>query len=87
MLQMELDPWQQEVLDAKGNIVLRSGRQVGKSTVVSQLAGEFALNNPNKTIMVIASVERKAFLLLEKIIAYLELNNRKQVRIRNNSYF
>jgi len=50
---------------------LRSGRQVGKSYVVSRKAGDFALNNPNKTILVISAVERQAQLLFEKILAHI----------------
>ena len=59
---MKLDPWQKEVLATKGNICIRTGRQVGKSTVVSVKAAEYAAKNKNKTILVIASVERQASL-------------------------
>ena len=74
---IQLDPWQKEVLATKGNIALRSGRQTGKSTVVSILAGREAITKPNQTIMVIASVERQAYLLFEKILNYLETNYSK----------
>ena len=77
---MKLDAWQQEVLDTDGNIVLRSGRQVGKSTVISIKAGEYAAKNSNKTIMIIAAVERQAYLLFEKVLAYLESNYSKMVK-------
>lgn len=76
---MKLDNWQREVLQTKGNMVLRSGRQVGKSTVVSLLAGDYAINNRKKTILVIASVERQAYLLFEKILAYLEFRYHKSI--------
>lgn len=68
---MKLDPWQKEVLATKGNICIRTGRQVGKSTVVSVKAAEYAAKNKNKTILVIASVERQASLLFEKIMDVL----------------
>jgi len=68
---MILDGWQQQVLDTEGNICLRSGRQVGKSTVISIKAAEFAVNNPGKVIMIVASVERQALLLFEKVLSYL----------------
>ena len=71
MQKLRLDDWQKEVLETEGNICLRSGRQVGKSTVISIKAAEYAIKNRKKTIMVIASVERQAYLLLEKIISYL----------------
>ena len=42
---MKLDKWQEEVLATKGNICLRSGRQVGKSTVIGIKAAKYALEN------------------------------------------
>lgn len=72
MFSLQLDPWQRQVLDTEGNICLRSGRQVGKSTVVSVLAGDYAAKNNNKTIMIIAAVERQAYLLFEKVLYYME---------------
>ena len=66
-----LDDWQTKVLNEEGNIVLRSGRQVGKSTVISIKAGEYAINNKTKCVMIIASVERQALLLFEKVLSYI----------------
>jgi len=77
---MELDDWQQEVLATDGNIVLRSGRQVGKSTIISVKAAEYAMANPNKSIMVIASVERQALLLFEKILSHIHTTNKKIIK-------
>jgi len=76
---MKLDPWQEKVLNTEGNICLRSGRQVGKSTVISHKAGAYAINNPKKTILVIAAVERQAFLLFDKTLAYLTDNHKNQI--------
>lgn len=78
-MEMELDKWQREVLTTEGNICLRSGRQVGKSTVISIKAGEFAIKNKNKSIMVIASVERQAQLLFEKILDYVYRNYKSYI--------
>lgn len=77
---MRLDPWQKEVLDTDGNISLRSGRQTGKSTVISILAGEYAAKNANKTVMIIAAVERQAYLLFEKVLYYMEAKHASKVR-------
>ena len=74
-----LDPWQSEVITAKGNIVLRSGRQVGKSTAISVKAGKFALANPHKNILIVASVERQAQLLFEKTLAWVTANYPKLI--------
>ncbi len=65
---MELDQWQKDVMETKGNMVLRSGRQVGKSTIIGLKAAHFALDNPKKLIMVISKTERQAGLLFAKIL-------------------
>jgi hypothetical protein len=77
---MELDDWQREVLATNGNIVLRSGRQVGKSTVISIKAAEFAIQNAGKVVMVVASVERQALLLFEKVLGYLYDNYKGEIK-------
>ena len=79
-MKLELDEWQKEVMQTEGNLVLRSGRQVGKSEVVSRKAAEFAVANNKKSIMVIASVERQSYLLFEKILSYLIDNYKKMIK-------
>jgi hypothetical protein len=77
---MKLDQWQEDVLVTKGNMVICSGRQSGKSTIISQDAGEFALNNPNKTIMIISATERQALLLFEKVLSYIHLKDKSKIK-------
>jgi len=77
---MELDPWQEEVIATKGNICLRSGRQVGKSTVIGLKAAKFALENPKKLIMVISKTERQAGLLFAKILMNIHELDKKQIK-------
>ena len=77
---MILDDWQKKVLETKGNICLRSGRQVGKSTIISIKTGEFAAKNEKKTILVVAAVERQAYLLFEKILGYLHDNYKSLIK-------
>ena len=79
MIQIELDDWQKEVLATKGNKCICSSRQSGKSTIISQDAGEYAVKNPNKTIMIIASVERQALLLFEKVLSYIYNNYKPMI--------
>lgn len=74
------DKWQLDVLGTKGNIVLCSGRQVGKSTVIAKDAGDFAANNPNVSVMIIASVERQAQELFSKTLYYLEDNYKSYIK-------
>jgi len=75
-----LDDWQIKILDTNGNIALRSGRQVGKSTIISIKAGEYAVNNPHKSIMIIASVERQAQLLFEKVLSYIYNTHKNMIK-------
>ena len=75
-----LDDWQKEVMNTKGNIVLRSGRQVGKSFIISHKVGEYAVKNKKKTVLVIAAVERQAQLLFEKILTYVHDNYRSYIK-------
>jgi len=78
-MKMKLDPWQEEVMRTKGNICLRSGRQVGKSTVIGLKAAKYAMDNKNKLIMVISKTERQAGLLFAKILYNLD---RKEIAKR-----
>jgi hypothetical protein len=75
-----LDEWQKQVIEAKGNVIVRSGRQCGKSTAISIKAAEYAMNNPKKEVLIIASVERQAHLLFEKVISYIMEKNRKIIK-------
>ncbi len=77
---MIYDPWQIEVLEAKGNLVIRSGRQTGKSTVIAKLASDYAVKNKKRVVMVIANGERAAFLLFEKIINYMLENHKNYIK-------
>ena len=78
-MRLKLDSWQEEVLKTKGNICLRSGRQVGKSTVIGIKAAQFALDNPNKLIMIISKTDRQANLLFSKVLFNLHEIDRNQI--------
>ena len=83
-MKIELDDWQKQVLSTEGNMCIVSPRQMGKSTVISQDAGEYALNNPNSSIMIIASVERQALLLFEKVLDYIYNKNKSQIKTKKD---
>ena len=78
-MNLKLDKWQEEVLATEGNICLRSGRQVGKSTIISIKAGEYATHNKKKVVLVVAAVERQAFHLFEMILYYLDSNYKSYI--------
>lgn len=80
MNKLELDQWQKDVLATDGNIVLRSGRQCGKSTVVSILSAEYAVKNAKKSIMIISATERQAYLLFSKVLFYINDTYKKEIK-------
>lgn len=75
-----LDPWQEEVLKTNGNLCLRSGRQVGKSTIIGLKAAKYALENKEKLIMVISKTERQAELLFSKILFNLTQMGKAEIK-------
>ncbi len=84
---MILDQWQKDVLawskekdPEKKNLLICSPRQMGKSTVIAEDAGEYAMNNFKKSIMIIASVDRQSLLLFEKVLSYIYLKNKKMIK-------
>ena len=78
MVKFVWDKWQQSILDHEGNITLRSGRQVGKSEVISAKAADFALTKPGTVTMIIAASQRQSGLLFEKVRGNIELLEEKK---------
>jgi len=77
---LTLDNWQDAVLKHEGNITIRAGRQVGKSTVIGLKVAHFAKNHPGTTSLVIAASQRQSSLLFDKIKGEIEhLVEEKQV--------
>jgi len=66
---LKLDKWQRDVLAYDGNITIRSGRQVGKSTVIGLKATKLALEHPGIKILIVAASQRQASLLFEKVLS------------------
>jgi len=80
MLNLRLDAWQKKFLETQGDKILCTGRQVGKSLVCSIDAGEYAVNNSNKTILMIAPTERQAYELFEKTLNYLSQHHSRKIK-------
>lgn len=72
--QIILDSWQEEVLNHNGNILLCTGRQVGKTFIMSRKAAEYIIKNPNSKIIVCSLTEDQAQLMIVMTLDYLERN-------------
>jgi hypothetical protein len=91
------DKWQTDVLAWEGNITMRTGRQVGKSTVIGKKAANFARDHAGTTILVIAAAQRQSSLLFEKIkmevdslidkkeLEYKEIPTLTKIMLKNGS--
>ena len=77
---LKLDKWQRDVLAHNGNVTIRAGRQVGKSTVISLKTVKIALENPGVKILIVAASQRQSSLLFEKVLAEFSYINELQLK-------
>lgn len=77
---LSLDPWQEELIKSKGDVVVVSGRQCGKTTAASILAARTALDNKNEFILLGAYVIEQAQLIFRKIHEYILATDKKQIK-------
>lgn len=76
---MKFDKWQQEVIEYEGNIALRAGRQVGKSTAIGHKAAKFALTHAGSTILMIGAAQRQSYMLFEKTKSVIDVEHEKLI--------
>ncbi len=69
-----LDPWQNDVLNHEGNLLLLTGRQVGKTTILARKAAERMIEQPGCRIIGVSLTEDQAFLMKIMVQDYLERN-------------
>lgn len=76
-----LDVWQEQILKAKGNVLLCTGRQVGKTTIFAIKAAERMVNNANTRIIAVSLTEDQAFLMRAMVEDYLKENYKSHMRV------
>jgi len=79
-LNLKLDEYQKEILAHNGNILLCTGRQVGKTTIFSMKAAKKLINENNCKIIVVSLTEDQAQLIIMMILKYIEENALKLIR-------
>ncbi len=65
------DKWQQDIIEHQGSVTLRSGRQVGKSTVIGKRCANLMLKHPNTNSLIIAPAIRQSSELFIKTMGWL----------------
>lgn len=73
------DVWQREVLETQGNIVVCSGRQVGKSEIVAKKVCDYIVAHPKHGVLIVSVTEDQAELMLQKILGHLHDVNKKLI--------
>lgn len=70
--QLILDDWQEQALAHEGNLLLKTGRQVGKTTIMAIKSAEYMVAHPNSHIIVCSLTEDQAQLIIVMTLDYLE---------------
>lgn len=69
---LKLDDWQEEALNHKGNLLLCTGRRVGKTQIMAIKAAERMATEKGTEIVVVSLTEDQAKLIIVFILDYLE---------------
>jgi len=75
-----LDDWQKELLAHEGNLLLCTGRQVGKTTIFSRKIAKYMLKHANSQIIVVSLTEDQAKLMIVMVLEYLEKTHIKMIK-------
>ena len=76
---MKLDPWQEEALAHDGDLLLATGRQVGKTLTKSRKCAEYMRKHPGCQIIIASLSEDQAQLIIIMILDYFEKNCPKEI--------
>lgn len=79
-----LDKWQKDILNTEGNVLLCTGRQVGKTTIFARKAAEEMIKRPDTKIIVVSLTEDQAKLIIVMILDYLESTYRRYIATGKN---
>lgn len=78
VLELLLDPWQQEIIDYDGNILLGKGRRIGATHTFAKKAVEHLIknknNHPSSQIVCVSLTEDQAQLIIAFAHDYAKLN-------------
>ena len=97
MQQLVLDDWQQEAINHEGHLLLCTGRQCGKTFIMSRKIAKFMMDHPSSRIIVVSLTEDQAHLMIIMVLDYLQKNfkpyiargrhkpTKSSIQLKNNS--
>ncbi len=77
LLVKEWDPWQKELIDHKGSVTVRAGRQPGKSAACGKRKAKHMLEYPGSISLMIAPSQRQSSQLFMKTMFWLQIEHQK----------
>ena len=72
MMEIILDDWQKEVEEAEGDILLCTGRRVGKTYIMAKKAIDLMVSKPKTPIVIVSLTEEQAMIIHFMALHYLE---------------
>lgn len=69
---MKLDKWQEDILHAEGDILLCSGRRIGKTYIFARKAIDKMVSNPKTPIIIVSLTEDQAMIIHFMALHYLQ---------------
>lgn len=77
--QIVLDDWQKEALEHRGDLILCTGRQIGKTYILAQKAKKRMLERPNTKIIIVSLTEDQAKLIINMILSSFEQTHKNLI--------
>ncbi len=71
-IEITLDVWQNKILEMEGDVLLCTGRRVGKTYIFARKAAERMVNKPNTAIVAVSLTEDQAFIMHAMVLHHLE---------------
>ena len=78
-MELQLDKWQQEILDYKGDIILCKGRRIGGTEIFSIKGAETMVKRPGVKIVFVSLTEDQAKLCISVALEHLMRNHKKMI--------
>ncbi len=79
--ELRLDDWQKQLLQIEGDLLLCTGRRVGKTTIFAMKAAERMVKKPGTEIVAVSLTEDQAYIMHSMVLHYLETHYKKYLNV------